>query len=294
MVIFLTSLRHPDNAIDYERVEGLLRLTISSVLGQRDADIAFVVVCNQRPSQVVEDSRVHFHIVDFPAPGIGRSHRLSAQSRSRDKGTKLVAGLAYAAMFNPDYVYICDSDDWLHCDIAAMMLSSSKDVWYSNVGYFVDLPRLEYKTKYGMTRYCGSTFGYKYEFLLSTISANKALTPNASQDEILDAIDEETIEELLGNHSQQVRRFRRSKTRMNQFPFPSVCWVVGTGENRSGTQGGGNGMPIGKRFLSWFSISTDYANARQATLFNQLYDWSGQLKSRYTWAKSLSTGKNFF
>ncbi len=68
MIVFLTTVRHPVNSNNFEKVELLLNLTARSVLNQTDPDFRFVIVCNEIPDISVEDPRIVYHVVDSPPP----------------------------------------------------------------------------------------------------------------------------------------------------------------------------------------------------------------------------------
>jgi hypothetical protein len=66
VLAFVTSLRHPDNASDYGRVEELLRRTLRSIAQQTSDDYIVIVVGNRAPSFALPP-RARFVYVDFPA-----------------------------------------------------------------------------------------------------------------------------------------------------------------------------------------------------------------------------------
>ena len=47
MITFITSIRHPNNSIFYERVWDLLEATLYSVCSQTNGDFRVIVVCNE-------------------------------------------------------------------------------------------------------------------------------------------------------------------------------------------------------------------------------------------------------
>lgn len=70
MLVFITSVVHPDNCFSYERVWQLLNNTLYSVCSQLDQDFRVIVVCNQRLPLVHHAELINryteFIVVDFP------------------------------------------------------------------------------------------------------------------------------------------------------------------------------------------------------------------------------------
>lgn len=83
MPAFVTSLRHPNNSADYDRVEVLLQDTLASITRQTCDDYVIIIVGNRKPS------------FDLP-------------------GTKVGVGLVAAREFDPEYVMQVYADDFVH------------------------------------------------------------------------------------------------------------------------------------------------------------------------------------
>ena len=92
MLAFITTLRHPQNAADYGRVEALLQDTLSSLTQQSCDEYVVIIVGNRRPSFPLP-KRVVFVEVDFPPPSDLKGPRTGPASVIWDKGTKNGVGL---------------------------------------------------------------------------------------------------------------------------------------------------------------------------------------------------------
>lgn len=137
-----------------------------------------------------------------------------------------------ARKYKPDYIYITDSDDWLNVNIVDFLHNApSREVYYACKGCFVNYLAKAYKTQYGLIRYCGSGFAYRYDFLLYILQIDDAVNENSSQQELVASISKESLYDILGNHSIQYHKFKQTGVNPRPFPFRSICWVGGTGDN---------------------------------------------------------------
>src|SRR5687768_7817172 len=118
MLAFITTIRHPDNALSFERIESLLSETLRSVCRQTDESFFVIIVTNRDLSLSFSHPSVHFVTVDFPAPGVGRGRQLRYDALTRDKGTKTVIGISKALELGADHVMFIDADDYLHQNLA--------------------------------------------------------------------------------------------------------------------------------------------------------------------------------
>ncbi|OZG73427.1 hypothetical protein BTA51_10400 [Hahella sp. CCB-MM4] len=299
MVVFLTSIRHPENAKDYGQIEKILKVTLGTVCGQTSDNFKVVVVCNQVPENKYDDPRIEYHVVDFPPPAVGQNtSSLQFSANSGDKACKLYSGLLYSKKYSPDYVYIFDADDWIHKDIVKTLEESPKaKVWYVDKGYFVSYSEKEYKKKAGLTRYCGSTFAYDYEFILEQGESSKhpQLTENSSKEDLLNTLDEHYIYEILGNHAKHYNYFKSMGITPQSFKFRAACWVLGTGENWSGESGKANGLPCDEQFCSDFNLPrNEFLNTQKPDFIMILKDLIGSFISEFKWFMSRVQKRNYF
>ncbi|MEP7702669.1 glycosyltransferase family A protein [Paraglaciecola sp. 25GB23A] len=294
MFIFLLALKHPDTANDYQNVERLLSNTLHSVVGQTVEDFRVVVVCNRLPQVSIQDDRIHFHVVHFPAVA-KENGKLNVEQKFTDKGSKYLSGLLYAKQFNPIYVYILDSDDWVNTNFIAFLNSApAHPIWYVDKGYFVNLDKKEYKKRSGLVRYCGSTFVYDYQFLMSEANIHQNISSESTQKELIDATSHFFVVNLLSNHLINFNYFKNKGFIPKALPFYSACWIQGTGENVSNTAGGDAGLPMDNQFIKTFHLPDELENENRASLKLYIRDFLSGLKSMYSWQKTRITGKKVF
>jgi hypothetical protein len=294
MFIFLTAIKHPKTANSYATVEKLLDNTLHSIVGQTEQEFRVVVVCNQLPEVTVKDSRIHFHVVDFP-PVSKENGKLNVEQKFTDKGSKYFSGLLYAKQFSPTYVYILDSDDWVNHKLIETVTHQPKyPVWYVNKGYIVNMENKEFKTRSGLVRYCGSTFVYDYDFLLEEANITADIDENSTQQQLIAGTSHFFVVELLSNHVINFNYFRDKGFKPKPIPLHSACWVQGTGENISNTKGGDAGLPIDVGFAKTFHLPSEFLNANKSTIPLRIRDFLSSLKSMYTWKKSQKLGKKIF
>src|SRR5690242_17396181 len=120
MLAFVTTLRHPHNSADYNRVEALLQDTLASLTRQSCDDYVIIIVGNRRPAFPLP-ARTHFIEVDFPPPSTLKGPQTGKARCIWDKGTKACIGLLAAQGFDPEYAMLVDADDFVHRDLAAFV-----------------------------------------------------------------------------------------------------------------------------------------------------------------------------
>ncbi|WP_158971654.1 hypothetical protein [Paraglaciecola sp. L3A3] len=293
MFYFITTLRHPSNAKNYQSVLNLLKNTIESVCSQKTQhSYKFLIVCNEIPDIKVDTSKVEFLAVDFEPPGEGAGSKLSFESVLKDKGTKLAAGLAWIHQYNPSKVFIIDADDWVSRDVVEFVNSNPEvDYWHVDTGYLVNLAEKKSTRKHGLCRYCGSTYIYNYHKLLNLIGYTGTLNQILSQDQIIENIDGFGLLYLLGDHRRQLGFFHRLQEKIIPIPFKAICWILDTGENHSGKTGGSDGVPITAAMLNEFGIKSFDIPDRKATLMEKCKEFIAKTTSRIGWAKTDKTAE---
>jgi hypothetical protein len=259
MFAFLTSIRHPQTANDYHKVLELLSFTIESVLGQNtDQDFILVVVCNVIPKALCNDERVIFVQVDFPPADQGIGESVAMEALKIDKGAKISAGLLFLKRYHPDYVYVIDADDWVNRNTVSYITSKNSNVFYANAGYVVDFDSRTYLKKYGSYRYCGSTYVYNYNTLMS-ISGLASLNykEHLKVEDIIKKIDNFFLKEILGHHRRQLAYFQKINIQCKLIKIPIISWVKNNGQNHSGYYDNIEGIPISKYLFEIFSIKIE-------------------------------------
>jgi hypothetical protein len=295
MFVFLTAIRHPANANDMAQVERLLSITLQSICGQTDGNFKVVVVCNVKPNLVFEDNRVHYHLVDFPAPSLQKSSSLEPAPKFKDKGTKYMSGMLYARKFNPDYLYIIDSDDWVNKNLVKTLSSNPKyPVWYVDKGCMVNFSKKEFKRIRGLSRYCGSTFLYDFKYLIEYADVKNDIDEFSNQDALIEGTSEFFILRLMCNHTINYRHFKSIGVTPKAVPLSTACWVQGTGENVSGSMGGSRGLPLDEKFINTYSLPDSLLSNEQATLMLSLRGRVTECISYFKWMLSKWTGVNRF
>ena len=140
MLVFITSIRHPWNCNSYTRVGKLALLAIQSVCNQTGSMFEVVVVCNRIPQEPFPDN-VHFLEVGFPPPSPVKAPTTGMRAIRLDRGSKYVAGVAYARRFSPSHIMFFDVDD-----LVSNRLSEFVNQADSTTGWI--MPR-GYKLRYG-------------------------------------------------------------------------------------------------------------------------------------------------
>ncbi|CAB4889000.1 unannotated protein [freshwater metagenome] len=232
MIVFITTIRHPDNCTSYARVGRLLDSSLRSICNQTDDDLRVIVVHNSMPTVTVSDPRVSYVQVDFPAPSPERNARIPFNVFQRDKGTKCVVGVSAAQALGADHVMFFDADDYLHRGIAAFANSQlSHPGWYSPLGLIHSHgSRVVQAVTEGFHLKNGSTGIVRTDLC----DVPSSLTPGSSQEDIVAHIDAPQVDQMFGGHGKWQDVLEARGHHMEPLPFPSAIWEIGTGENVSG------------------------------------------------------------
>jgi hypothetical protein len=287
MFAFVCPIRHPSTSNNYLEVTKQLALTIESVCAQNTTEsFKFIVVCNKVPELNLPKhqlNKVIFVPVDFPVPENKKGTAVSLNSVKFDKGTKIAAGLLYLQQHQPEYVYVIDGDDWINTNIIETVKGKNIELWYANSGYIVNYQNQTYIKKYGVCRYCGSTFIYKYKTLMQLSGLDKLTEQQYDQAILAEQLDDHILRNILGNHRHQLPFYQQQGFTTKALPIAAVSWILNTGENHTGQDGGEYGMPLSKQFLSRFGLTSFKLAPPKISAVKKLLIMFDSIKSWFGW-----------
>jgi hypothetical protein len=294
MVLFLTALRHPDTTRDMARVEALLRRTLGTLLNQSDPDWRCVVVCNVLPRDRVDDPRIDYHVVGFPAAVFTRSPGDTATPFEvrRDKGGKILSGYLFSRNLAPRYVMPIDSDDWMHRALVGHLHRLPEHpFWYTDAGYLVNIEGGRTKRVQGLIRYCGSTYAYRPDFLERLAGQPVGVDSKSALDLLVDATTSGFVDTVLGDHHRPYGLAREHGVVCRPLGLRAVCWVLDTGQNTSGESLGRGGLPFDAAFRRDFGLTGNAAVRTRPSWGDRLREFAGMQRSRVGWLLSRVTGR---
>ncbi|WP_426737847.1 hypothetical protein [Plantibacter sp. 2H11-2] len=250
MLAFITTLRHPQNSVDYARVELLLQETLRSITQQTSDEYVVVIVGNRRP-QFELPARTEFVQVEFAAPAPATGAQTARAPFVWDKGTKLGIGLIAAARHDPTHVMIFDADDFVHRDLAATVEANpDHGGWVIHDGWMYSRARNAYVARSDFNRTCGTCFIVPF----AAYGVPAELTEQASQEDIADAYGER-LSEIMGAHRNAESWYREHGHPLQPLPYPGAVYHVDTGENHSGKSLSGIARPLDARMIREFAIT---------------------------------------
>jgi hypothetical protein len=237
MLAFITTLRHPQNADDYSRVESLLQDTLGSLSQQSSDDHIAIIVGNRRPAFPLPERAV-FVEVDFPPPSDKKGPRTGPASVIWDKGTKNGIGLIAAREFEPEYVMFVDADDFVHRDLASFVQARPGHAgWVVKRGWMYSRARNAYRLRRNFYRVCGTSFIVPFD----AYEVPPELTVAATQQDIATAFGER-LENIL-EHGWAFDWWRKHGRTLEPLPFPGAVYHVDHGENHCGNALAGPALP---------------------------------------------------
>lgn len=250
MLAFITTLRHPHNSADYDRVEMLLRDTLASITRQTSDDYVVIIVGNRAPSFPLPP-RTHFVEVGFGPPSPAGAPRTGNAPAVWDKGTKIGIGLIAAGQFEPEYVMQVDADDFVHRDLVSFIgRHPGRPGWVLKRGVMYSRSRNCYTPQRQLFRICGTSFIVPLE----AYEVPAELSVTATQREIAAAFGD-GLEQVLGNHRYSLEWWQQRGRVLAPLPFSGAVYQVDTGENHSGSELLGPALPYRPHLARDFGIN---------------------------------------
>ncbi|MBF4572935.1 glycosyltransferase family 2 protein [Herbiconiux sp. VKM Ac-1786] len=249
MLAFITTLRHPQNSVSYDRVEKLLDETLRSVAQQTSEEFVIIIVGNKRPDFSLP-ARTHFVQVEFPPPAPPTGAQTAREPFVWDKGTKLGIGLIAAAEYDPTHVMIFDADDFVHRDLAKFVQDNpAHPGWVVREGWMYSRARNAYVAQSNFNRTCGTSFVVPFE----AYGVPGDLSVTASQQEIAAGY-ADRLSAIMGAHRDAEAWHRDHGRVLAEFPFRAAVYHVDTGENHSAKSLSGLARPYDERLRRDFGI----------------------------------------
>lgn len=278
MITFITSLRHPDNSIDYTRIESLLFKTVRSVLNQQDRNFKFLIVCYRLPEFDLSglEDYLEFVKVDFPHPIREENVPENLNTVRSLKGAKLLMGLIAAQKYNPNYIMFVDADDFISRNISGFVNDSDKqnNGWYLETGYIFCHKTNQLWKKDNFYNRCGTSLIInnnlithppdkgKVEFSIKdkksfSVDTRKTefigkLTVDSKFDDILECLDNNFLKFILGSH-----RWTPQYYGLEPLPFPGCVWNWNTGENYKLYRLNNPGTPVDPDKFDWEEFGSE-------------------------------------
>ncbi|MGV1034457.1 MAG: glycosyltransferase family A protein [Microbacteriaceae bacterium] len=246
MLVFVTSLAHPDNVPDARRNDELLAQTLNSISRQTSGNYRVLIVAEGRP-EIELGPNVEFVPVDFPAVRDLGARKL----RLENKGSKIGIGLIRAKQLGADYVMVCDYDDFIHRDLVAFVDKHPGEAgWYVHEGLFWSARRNVYRRHRNFHQRCGTS----HILAIDLFGIPDGLGLDASQSEIIAGY-EDRFFGLLGNHQGIPERMAALGRPLRPLPWPAVVYTLDTSLNMSPNTVNGPVRPMTKRTAAQYGLT---------------------------------------
>lgn len=231
MIVFITSIRHPNNSSSYGQVLALLERSLKSVCNQADDDFQVIVVCNELPELRYHHPKIEYVVTSFPPPSTIAGPMTGLSAVRMDKGAKYAIGVSTARKHHPDYVMFFDADDFIHRDIAGFCnANKGQNGWYVVSGYKYKEGSLLCIEISDFYRFCGTCNILSFE----SMAVPSHITGISSLAEVLESVEPYFLTDILGAHPFTPEYFASQGSSLAPLPFPGAVYVIATGENHSG------------------------------------------------------------
>ncbi len=260
MVVFITSVKHPDCCKSYGKVWALLNNTLFSVCAQLNQNFRVIVVSNKSLPLFHHSEHINkfseFIEVDFPPPTkhtvqeiqkvgtlshpVGnqfweyksiKNKIVSQKYQTRiDKGAKRIIGILAARKYHPDYACFFDADDFVGNDISEFTNSNLHESgWIMSLGYKIKNNRIQKSNK--SKSVCGT--GNIHNFKLLTDDIPNSISRSSSQIQLFREVNTEFLMMVLGRHNWTRKYYQAKGCQFLDYPKRSVIHFLGHGENDS-------------------------------------------------------------
>ena len=249
MITFITSIRHPNNANDYNRVWELLRYTLYSVSCQINKNFRVIVVANAIPDDFSSDPDIintECVNVEFPPPIDFRS----LNDRHTDKSLKYIIGTIRAQKYNPDYIMFFDADDYIHRELTSYVLENRNPHGYIiTKGYRLKSNIIKKQDNFNTK--CGTSSIISNRLLLSELNIDN-LSIESTQQEILQNNPDHVLK-IITSHRLVNVHYSRKNCKLDPIPFEAAVYHLCTGENSS-RKNFRHGTEITEKLMNQFNI----------------------------------------
>ena len=294
MLVFLSSMRHPQTAKDYAQVERMFELCARSVCSQSTSEFRFVVVCHKKPNIDFTHENIIYHIVDWPPARAVEGQANFHSHYDIDKGLKIVLASLRAREVDPRFFFIIDADDWVSSRLASFVNNqASKHGFVVDRGHFVDWALRSYKRRRGLNRYCGSTICPSKDLLFSVFPDLARTASLPTREQVLREAGASFLEHSIGAH-RMPRYFASRGANFDPLPFFSAAWVTNTGENNMGQLDTSVGRPIDARFCNQYGLEPKLASLQRGTTLGKMCESIAYAKANVAWWMQCKSGRESF
>jgi hypothetical protein len=185
--------------------------SVSSMLAVQEEGLRVILVCNERPEGLPDDSRLRVIAEDFPLP------EPSGKAPLVDKYRKIQRGLVEAKPLMPGYIMLADADDCISNRLCPWILSQPVPAnWRVSKGYLYDEGAW--------------TVVVHPEFHLQCGTSHVAwCQPDDLPDDMLSG-KESSFWLRYGHHILDEEMARRNRP-FHDIPFPGAVYVLGHPDN---------------------------------------------------------------
>jgi len=232
MITFITSIRHPYNSNDYNKIWELFRNTLHSISGQTNKNFRVIVVANKILDDFSSDPKIintEFVKVDFPRPCDELPPRIPMNALRMDRSSKYVIGIIQAQKYNPDYIMFFDSDDFVHRELTNHVLEGENPHGYL-IKYGFKLKNNKIKKLDNFHESCGTSNIVGNKLLLEELNIDN-LSVKSTQQEIFKNNSDHFLKMIIGSHKLMSGHYAKRNCEFSIIPFEADIYYMGTGEN---------------------------------------------------------------
>ncbi|MCH2175610.1 MAG: glycosyltransferase family 2 protein [Lentisphaeria bacterium] len=219
MLSFIIPLKSKQVSSDWEEVCANLERTLRSASNQESDDFQIILVCHEKPLLIKEFEKLIILEAPFPIPEIVENKEQQLANYRTDKGRKILMGLNYCRIEDPEgFFMVLDADDLVSARLAKYVSDhKSSNGFYFHEGFMMKSYEPFFLFKRTLFYHeCGSSF---------IIKNKRAPFP-----------EELNYEEDISNY--YIRRYEvhayipdcmnRLGFPLEQLPFPGAIYVFNT------------------------------------------------------------------
>lgn len=230
MLHFVVPLKSRQVCHDWDHIQGLLELTLFTLLRQSDPRFRVSLICHELPELpgFIRDA-IDLIEVDYAAPALGMSREI----RRRDKVLKQTVGLQRAINVGSTYVMYVDADDLVSRDMtrlvhdlepAHVLLLKRGYVLDQNSGLMWEVDRFN--------SLCGSSAVFKVNAPRMSPFVDQVLNLDDKQ-LCLDSANDIEPQYFIAKHARYERLAVAEGLTVNNIEQPKVIYRWGHGDNNN-------------------------------------------------------------
>lgn len=179
-LVFIVPIKSSQVSANWVVFSILVERALKSICQQTSDNFKVIAVCHEIPEIDFTHPNLEYLPVDFDPPTEENIKKLQVEefrngAKEADKAKKIMAGIAYAEKYNPDYIMVSDADDCISNKLVSFVEKQNTDSigWYFKKGYiYNEGSNLIFLNKNTFNIICGTCIIVKAQYINALLDEN--------------------------------------------------------------------------------------------------------------------------